>query len=83
MCQSVQSALFHVISCDPLFFLSVQAGQERFHCLGPLYYRDSQGAVVLYDVTDSESFSKAKAWIQELRNILGETVSILLEVLLI
>ena len=34
------------------------AGQERFHALGPIYYRESQGAVLVYDITDEDSFSK-------------------------
>ena len=34
------------------------AGQERYHALGPIYYRDSQGAIVVYDITDEDSFLK-------------------------
>lgn len=34
------------------------AGQERFHALGPIYYRDSNGAVLVYDITDEDSFQK-------------------------
>ena len=34
------------------------AGQERYHALGPIYYRDSQGAIVVYDITDEDSFAK-------------------------
>lgn len=34
------------------------AGQERYHALGPIYYRDSHGAVVVYDITDEDSFQK-------------------------
>lgn len=34
------------------------AGQERFHALGPIYYRDSQGAILVYDITDEDSFEK-------------------------
>ncbi|CAG2183721.1 unnamed protein product, partial [Oppiella nova] len=30
------------------------AGQERFHALGPIYYRDSNGAVLVYDVSDAD-----------------------------
>ena len=34
------------------------AGQERFHALGPIYYRDSNGAVLVYDITDEDSFHR-------------------------
>ncbi len=38
-----------------------QAGQERFHALGPIYYRDANGALLVYDITDRDSF--AKVWL--------------------
>ena len=34
------------------------AGQERFHALGPIYNRDADGAVLGYDITDTDSFGK-------------------------
>jgi Ras-related protein Rab-21 len=52
------------------------AGQERFHALGPIYYRDSNGAVLVYDVTDPDSLNKVKTWVKELRKMLGNNVSI-------
>lgn len=52
------------------------AGQERFHALGPIYYRDSNGAVLVYDVTDPDSFNKVKTWVKELRKMLGNSVSL-------
>ncbi|KAK8784590.1 hypothetical protein V5799_009044 [Amblyomma americanum] len=36
------------------------AGQEKFHALGPIYYRDSNGAVLVYDITDEGSFLKVR-----------------------
>jgi Ras-related protein Rab-21 len=39
------------------------AGQERFHALGPIYYRDADGALLVYDITDTESFVKVKKWV--------------------
>jgi len=50
------------------------AGQERFHALGPIYYRDSNGALLVYDVTDPDSLSKVKTWVKELRKMLGNNV---------
>ncbi|VEL13640.1 unnamed protein product [Protopolystoma xenopodis] len=42
------------------------AGQERYHSLAPMYYRGAQAAVVVYDITNSESFQRAKGWVSEL-----------------
>ncbi|XP_054159801.1 ras-related protein Rab-21-like [Oppia nitens] len=55
-------------------FIWDTAGQERFHALGPIYYRDSNGALLVYDVTDSDSLSKVKSWVKELRKIRGNNV---------
>ena len=52
------------------------AGQERFHALGPIYYRDANGAVLVYDITDADSFTKVKTWIKELRKMLGTDISL-------
>ncbi|BFZ63749.1 Vacuolar protein sorting-associated protein 21 [Saitoella coloradoensis] len=43
------------------------AGQERFHSLAPMYYRNAQAAVVVYDITKSASLDKAKSWVKELQ----------------
>ncbi|KAF9532077.1 GTP-binding protein ypt5 [Crepidotus variabilis] len=43
------------------------AGQERFHSLAPMYYRNAQAAVVVYDVTKGSSLEKAKSWVKELQ----------------
>ena len=52
------------------------AGQERFHALGPIYYRDADGALLVYDITDAESFSKVQKWVKELRKIVGNDIVI-------
>ncbi|KAF5377669.1 hypothetical protein D9615_005271 [Tricholomella constricta] len=43
------------------------AGQERFHSLAPMYYRNAQAAVVVYDITKATSLEKAKSWVKELQ----------------
>ncbi|KAI0240541.1 Ras-related protein Rab-21 [Lamellibrachia satsuma] len=52
------------------------AGQERFHALGPIYYRDSNGAILVYDITDEDSFQKVKSWVKELRKMLGSDIAL-------
>ena len=42
------------------------AGQERFRTLTPSYYRGGQGVIVVYDVTNRESFTKIENWLTEL-----------------
>ncbi|EKX48909.1 hypothetical protein GUITHDRAFT_151724 [Guillardia theta CCMP2712] len=50
------------------------AGQERFRSLIPSYIRDSSVAVIVYDVTNRESFDNAGKWIDEVRQERGEDV---------
>nr|CAI5854967.1 unnamed protein product [Callosobruchus analis] len=42
------------------------AGQERFRTLTPSYYRDAQGAILVFDVSSYSSFSKLEVWLNEL-----------------
>lgn len=44
------------------------AGQERYHSLAPLYYKDSEVAIIVYDITNRGSFDVLKDWIQELKD---------------
>eukprot|EP00123_Amoebidium_parasiticum_P014037 comp22292_c1_seq1/m.33056 comp22292_c1_seq1/g.33056 ORF comp22292_c1_seq1/g.33056 comp22292_c1_seq1/m.33056 type:complete len:203 (-) comp22292_c1_seq1:346-954(-) len=43
------------------------AGQERYHSLAPMYYRGAQAAIVVYDITSTETFNRAKSWVKELQ----------------
>ncbi|RCI08486.1 hypothetical protein L249_8780 [Ophiocordyceps polyrhachis-furcata BCC 54312] len=43
------------------------AGQERFASLAPMYYRNAQAALVVFDLTKATSLLKAKHWVAELQ----------------
>ncbi|KAF9584871.1 GTP-binding protein of the rab/ypt [Lunasporangiospora selenospora] len=43
------------------------AGQERYKSLAPMYYRNANCAVVVYDITQASSLDKAKSWVKELQ----------------
>jgi Ras-related protein Rab-1A len=42
------------------------AGQERFRTITKSYYRGSNGIVVVYDITDRESFEQVQHWMSEI-----------------
>ena len=43
------------------------AGQERYRSLAPMYYRGAAAAIVVYDITNKDSFIGAKTWVKELQ----------------
>jgi len=43
------------------------AGQERYHSLAPMYYRGAAAAIIVFDITSTDSFNRAKAWVRELQ----------------
>ena len=43
------------------------AGQERMKSVASLFYKNSEGAVFVYDITDRNSFKKIITWITELK----------------
>jgi GTPase SAR1 family protein len=43
------------------------AGQERYRSLAPMYYRGASAAIVVYDITNPDSFAGAKSWVKELQ----------------
>jgi Ras-related protein Rab-6A len=54
------------------------AGQERFRSLIPSYIRDSTVAVVVYDITNANSFQQVSKWIEDVRAERGTDVIIML-----
>ncbi len=41
-------------------------GEERFRAMAPLYYRDANAAVLVYDVQEAKSFESLNFWLKEL-----------------
>jgi small GTP-binding protein len=47
-------------------------GQERFQYVRPLYYKGSMGALLVFDLTNRESFDHIAKWIEEVRSNAGK-----------
>lgn len=63
--------LTQTIQLDPLTTIKFEiwdtAGQERYKSLAPMYYRNANAALIVYDITLEASLERAKSWIKELQ----------------
>lgn len=42
-------------------------GTEKYRSLAPMYYRDARAAIIVFDVTNEQSFNEAAEWLNEFR----------------
>lgn len=44
------------------------AGQERYRAITSAYYRGAVGALLMYDITKSETYEHVSRWLEELKD---------------
>lgn len=54
------------------------AGQEQFRSITRAYYKNAVCALVVYDITNRETFESAKQWIDDCKNYMAKNVIIVL-----
>lgn len=54
------------------------AGQDRFKSVTTTYYRGAHGIIIVYDITDNNSFDNIKVWLSEIQKFASPTVQKLL-----
>lgn len=48
------------------------AGQERFRSMAPMYYRTCKAALLVFDLTEYNTFAAIKSWVKELQQNVEE-----------
>jgi len=51
------------------------AGQERFRSIVSVYYKGRHGVVIIFDLTDKESFRNIKIWLHEVDKYSSDNVN--------
>ena len=54
------------------------AGQEQYKSLTKSFYKNCNGVIVVYDVTDRDSFEKVKEWIESIKENAEENIKVIL-----
>lgn len=54
------------------------AGQERFKTITQSYYRGAHGVLIVFDVTNRESFQNVSTWLREVRSLTPTNVPVVL-----
>lgn len=63
---------------DTVFLWVMQAGQETFKSITRSYYRGSIGVILVYDITNRESFNNIAKWLDETKAYANDKVTALL-----
>lgn len=73
--QSTIGFVFHSISINAnnqIYYAKLYdtAGQERFRSITKSYYKNLDGIILVYDITDLQSFTNLSAWYTDISNCL-------------
>jgi small GTP-binding protein len=53
-------------------------GSERYRSMAPMYFRDADAAIVVYDMTSTQSFQELEGWLKSLTDQGPETIVVAL-----
>ena len=51
------------------------AGQERFKTITSSYYKGAHGIIVIYDITDRDSFNSVHTWMSEVEKYTNDNIT--------
>ena len=50
-----------------LIYKQDTAGQEKYNALAPVYYKNADAAILVYDITIKETLQKVQKWVEEIK----------------
>ena len=54
------------------------AGQERYRSVTTAYYKGAKGALIVYDITNTQTFENVECWIKEVKDATDKEIKIIL-----
>ena len=54
------------------------AGQERYRSVTRSYYRGAAGAIIVYDITNRDTYERVPQWLQDVRQLCGPDTNVML-----
>lgn len=54
------------------------AGQERFKSITSSFYKGSKGAIIVYDITNRESFTQTDKWLSEIKDLADRKIDVII-----
>lgn len=61
-----------------LLSLQDTAGQERYRTITTAYYRGAMGFILMYDITNEESFNSVQDWVTQIKNYSWDNAQVIL-----
>jgi len=61
-----------------LSFIQDTAGQERYRTITTAYYRGAMGFILMYDITNEESFNSVQDWVTQIKNYSWDNAQVIL-----
>lgn len=50
------------------------AGQERYRSIAQNFYKNAMGVIIVFDITDQNTFNNIRNWMRQVKNNAGENV---------
>lgn len=78
LCSTIGASFMTYDSCGYRYMVWDTAGQERFKSIMPMYYRDADIILLVFDVSRLETFEEVKEYINKIHNTLSNDYKIII-----